>query len=62
MAATTVHSTTYKWVRELPIPCKYVQERGGTTDLGLGFGLACAIIEMFVLKLQPMIYGSTVAA
>jgi len=28
----------------------------------VGLGLACATIEMFVLKLQPMIYGSTVPA
>jgi len=48
MAATTVHSTTYKWVRELPIPCKYVQERGAPKDLGLDFGLASATIEVFV--------------
>ena len=48
MAATTVHSTTYKWVRELPIPCKYVQERGAQKDLGLDFGLASATIEVFV--------------
>jgi len=58
MAATTVHSTTYKWVRELPIPCKYVQERGAPKDLGLDFGLASATIEVFVWKLQSIIYGS----
>jgi hypothetical protein len=39
-AGTNALSTTYTWVRELPITLNYVQERHSQPILGLEFGSA----------------------